>query len=81
MWSLNELHSKQLIDIEKESIEIKKIVQTNKEDTDNTLSNILEKNNTDIKTLTKKIKISSWIAITAFGFAFFELVFILLKVK
>lgn len=81
MWSLNELHSKQLIDIEKESIEIKKIVQTNKEDTDNTISNILEKNNTDIKTLTKKIKISSWIAITALGFAFVELVFILLKVK
>lgn len=80
MWNSIELHSSQLSELKKQSDETKSIVQTNKENTDAAIASVIEKNNTDIQMLTKKIKYAYILAGGSLGIAIIELIIILLKV-
>lgn len=79
IWNLTESHSGQLLDIEKQNLEIKKIVQINKEDTEANILNVIEKMDESIRILTKKFKITYWIAIGAIGCSLLQLILIILK--
>ena len=80
IWSSSELHSSQLCELEKQSDEIKSIVQMNKKNTDSAIASINEKNNIAVQMLTKKIKYAYLLAGGALGFAIIELIVILLGV-
>ena len=80
MWDSIELNSSQLSKLEKQSDKINSIVKTNKESTDAEIASIIEKNNTDINMLTKKIKYAYIFAGGSLGLAIIELIMILLKV-
>ena len=80
MWDSIELNSSQLSELEKQRDKTNSIVQTNKESTDAAIASVIEKNNTDIQMLTKKIKYAYILAGGSLGLAIFELIVILLKV-
>ena len=80
MWDSIELNSSQLSELEKQSDKTNSIVQTNKESTDAAIASVIEKNNTDIQMLTKKIKYAYILAGGSLGLAIIELIMILLKV-
>lgn len=80
MWDLIKLNSSQLSELEKQSDKTNRIVQTNKESTDAAIASVIEKNNTDIQMLTKKIKYAYILAGGSLGLAIIELIMILLKV-
>ncbi len=67
-------------ELEKQSDKTNRIVQTNKESTDAAIASVIEKNNTDIQMLTKKIKYAYILAGGSLGLAIIELIMILLKV-
>ena len=80
MWDSIELNSSQLSELEKQRDKTNSIVQTNKESTDAAIASVIEKNNTDIQMLTKKIKYAYILAGGSLGLAIIELIVILLKV-
>ena len=80
MWDSIELNSSQLSELEKQRDKTNSIVQTNKESTDAAIASVIEKNNTDIQMLTKKIKSAYILAGGSLGLAIIELIVILLKV-
>lgn len=80
MWDSIELNSSQLSELEKQCDKTNSIVQTNKESTDAAIASVIEKNNTDIQMLTKKIKYAYILAGGSLGLAIIELIVILLKV-
>lgn len=80
MWNSSELHSSQLSELKKQIDKIESTVQTNKENTDATITSLIEKNDTDIQVLTKKIKYAYMLAGGSLGIAIIELIVILLKV-
>ncbi|MDU2291724.1 MAG: hypothetical protein E7D69_16875 [Clostridium celatum] len=80
IWSSNKLHSSQLSELEKQKDEIKSIIQTIKENTDAAIASVVEKNDTAVQMLTKKIKYAYLIAGGTLGIAIIELIVILLKV-
>ena len=80
MWDSIELNSSQLSELEKQRDKSNSIVQTNKESTDAAIASVIEKNNTDIQMLTKKIKYAYILAGGSLGLAIIELIVILLKV-
>ncbi|MEK3984250.1 hypothetical protein MHB77_12710 [Paenibacillus sp. FSL K6-3166] len=80
IWSSSELHSSQLSELEKQSDEIRDIVQTNKENTDAAIASIVKKNDIAVQMLTKKIKYAYLLAGGLLGLAIIELIVILLKV-
>ena len=55
MWDSIKLNSSQLSELEKQSDKTNRIIQTNKESADAAIASVIEKNNTDIQMLTKKI--------------------------
>ena len=67
-------------ELEKQRDKTNSIVQTNKESTDAAIASVIEKNNTDIQMLTKKIKYAYILAGGSLGLAIIELIVILLKV-
>jgi len=81
IWNSSEMHSIQLSELEKQSDEIKSIVQSIKENTDAAIASVVEKNDTAIQKLTKKIKYAYLLAGGSFGLAIIELIVILLKVE
>ena len=80
MWDSIELNSSQLSELEKQRDKTNSIVQTNKESTDAAIASVIEKNNTDIQMLTKKIKYAYILAGGSLGLAIIELIVIILKV-
>lgn len=80
IWNSSEVHSSQLSELEKQSDETRSIVQTNKENTDAAMASVVEKNNTAVQMLTKKIKYAYILAGGSLGLAIIELIMILLKV-
>ena len=80
IWNSSEVHSSQLSELEKQSDETKRIVQTNKENTYAAIASVVEKNDTAVQMLTKKIKYAYLLAGGALGLATIELIVILLKV-
>lgn len=80
IWNSSELHSSQLSTMEKQSDETKRMVQTNKENTDAAITSIVEKNDTAVQMLSKKIKYAFLLAGGSLGIAIIELIVILLKV-
>lgn len=80
IWNSSELHTSQLSTLEKQSDETKRIVQTNKENTDAAITSIVEKNYTAVQILTKKIKYAFLLAGGSLGIAIIELIVIFLKV-
>ena len=52
----NEKHSEQLTELQKQDKDIKALICNNKELIDSVIAEVIEKNNTYIKSLTKKIK-------------------------
>lgn len=80
IWMLSSTHSGQLSELEKKNDEINNIIQQNKEAADATISDMIEKNDSFIQTLTKKIKYAYILAGSSFGIAIIELIMILLKV-
>lgn len=80
LWLSNEKHSAQLTELQKQDKDIKALICNNKELIDSVIAEVIEKNNTYIKSLTKKIKYGYLIAGTSLGLALIELVIILLKV-
>lgn len=80
IWNSSEVHSSQLSELEKQSDETKSIVQTNKENTDAAITSVVEKNDTAVQMLTKKIKYAYLLAGGSLGLAIIELIVILLKV-
>ena len=81
IWNSSEMHSIQLSELEKQSDEIKSIVQSIKENTDAAIASVVEKNDTAVQKLTKKIKYAYLLAGGSFGLAIIELIVILLKVE
>lgn len=80
IWNSSETHSSQLSELEKQSDEMKSIVQSIKENTDAAIASVVEKNDTAVQMLTKKIKYAYLLAGGSFGLAIIELIVILLKV-
>lgn len=80
IWKLGETHSNQLSELEKKNEETHSIIQQNKESVDTAISDMIEKNDSFIQTLTKKIKYAYILAGGTLGIAIFELIIILLKV-
>lgn len=80
IWKLSNSHTSQLSELEKKNDEINNIIQQNKETTDAAISDIIEKNDSFIYTLTKKIKYAYILAGSSLGIAIIELIMILLKV-
>lgn len=80
IWESVENHSTQLSELEKQSAEIKDIVQTNKDDTNATIAGAIEQSNMAVEMLEKKIKYAYLIAGSAVGLAVVELIVILMKV-
>lgn len=80
IWNLSNAHSGQLLELEKRNYEINNIIQQNKETADTAISDMIEKNDSFIYTLNKKIKYAYILAGSSFGIAIIELIMILLKV-
>lgn len=80
IWSSNKLHSSQLSELERQRDEIKSTIQTIKKNTDATIASVVEKNDTAVQMLTKKIKYAYLISGGTLGIAIIELIVILLKV-
>lgn len=80
IWRFSNAHSSQLSELEKKNDEINNIIQQNKETADATISDMIEKNDSFIYTLTKKIKYAYILAGSSLGIAIIELIMILLKV-
>lgn len=80
MWGSIENHSAQLSELEKQSDEIKNIIQANKDDTTAAITSAIEQSNTAVEMLMKKIKYAYLLAGGAVGLAIVELIVILKKV-
>lgn len=80
IWESVEKHSAQLSELEKQSGEIKNIVQANKDDTTTAITATIEQSNMAVEMLTKKIKYAYLLAGGAVGLAIVELIVILVKV-
>ncbi|MGN7761286.1 hypothetical protein [Paenibacillus sp. 22594] len=80
IWDSSELHSSQLAELEKQSNEIKRIVQTNKKNTDAAIASLVENNDAVVQRLTKKIKYAYLLAGGSLGLVIIVLIVILLKV-
>lgn len=80
LWNSNEDHSNQLLKLEKQSEEIKKLVRENKDLIDTAIESEVEKNNAAVQMLSKKIKYAYLIAGGSLGLAVIELIVILIKV-
>ena len=75
-----ENHSAQLSELEKQSGEIKNIIQANKDDTTAAITSAIEQSNTAVEMLTKKLKYAYLLAGGAVGLAIVELIVILMTV-
>lgn len=80
MWGSVENHSAQLSELEKQSGEIKNIIQTNKNETTATIASAIEQSNMAVEILTKKFKYAYLLAGGAVGLAVVELIVVLMKV-
>ncbi|PEP14024.1 hypothetical protein [Bacillus wiedmannii] len=80
LWNSNEVHSNQLTELKKQSEEVKNLIQENKKLNDATIRNAVEKNDTDVQMLTRKIKYAYLLAGGSLGLGLIELIVILLKV-
>lgn len=80
LWNSNEMHSNQLLELEKQSEEVKKLIRENKDIIDTAIESEVEKNDTAVQMLSKKIKYSYLIAGGSLGLAVIELIVILMKV-
>lgn len=80
IWMLSNTHSGQLSELEKKNDDINNVIKQNKESVDATISDMIEKNDLFVQTLTKKIKYAYILAGSSFGIAIIELIMILLKV-
>lgn len=80
IWGSVENHSAQLSELEKQSGEIKNIIQANKEDNTAAITSAIEQSNTAVEMLMKKIKYAYFLAGGAVGLAIVELIVILQKV-
>lgn len=80
IWKLGEAHSNQLLELSNKNDEISDIIQQNKESTEAAITDIVEKNDSFVQTLAKKIKYAYVLAGGALGVAVIELIVILLKV-
>lgn len=80
IWESVENHSTQLSELEKQSGEIKDIVQTNKDNTNAAIAGAIEQSNTAVEMLAKKIKYAYLLAGGAVGLAIVEFIVILMKV-
>lgn len=80
LWDSNEVHSNQLSKLEKQSEETNNLIQNNKKLIDVAIADAVEKNDTAVQMLTKKIKYAYLLAGGTLGLALIELVIILLKV-
>lgn len=80
LWDSNEVHSNQLFKLEKRSEETNNLIQNNKKLIDVAIADTVEKNDTAVQMLTKKIKYAYLLAGGTLGLALIELVIILLKV-
>lgn len=80
LWDSNEVHSNQLSKLEKQSEETNNLIQNNKKLIDAAIADAVEKNDTAVQMLTKKIKYAYLIAGGTLSLALIELVIILLKV-
>lgn len=80
IWNYSEVYSSQLSELLKQSDEAKRIVQTNKENTDAAIASVVKKNDTDVQMLTKKIKYAYLLSGGSFGIAIIGLIVIILKV-
>lgn len=80
IWNSNEVHSSQLSELEKQNEETKKLIQTNKELTNAAIASVVEKNDTAVQLLNKRIKYAYLLAGGSLGLALIELIMILSKV-
>lgn len=80
LWNSNAEHSDQLIDLQKQSEETNDLIQHNKDIVDSAMVAMAEKNDTAIRSLTKRIKYAYLIAGGSLGLALIELGILLLKV-
>lgn len=80
MWGSIENHSALLSELEKQSGEIKNIIQANKDDTTAAITSAIEQYNMAVEMLMKKIKYAYLLAGGAVGLAIVELIVILTKV-
>jgi len=80
LWTSSEVHSSKLSELGKQNEEISNIIQNNKKLIDAAIVDTVEKNDTAVQMLTKKIKYVYLLAGGSLGLALIELVVILLKV-
>lgn len=80
IWSKTEVYSNQLSKLEKQSDETNNLIENNKKLIDAAIADAVEKNDTAVQMLTKKIKCAYLLAGGTLGLALIELVIILLKV-
>lgn len=80
IWKLGKTHSVQLSELKKNNAEIGNTICQNKESSDAVIAEVIEKNDTFVQTITKKIKYAYVLAGGTLGVAVIELIVILLKV-
>ena len=80
IWDDVEKHSSQLSESEKRDKELAETIQSNKDEVNRKIEEVVQTGNAAVDSLTKKVKYAYWIAGGSAGIAIIELILLLMKV-